>query len=304
MNRAFSAPVKSKNPMKKNLPLALSFAFAAGLSSASAANLLLDFGPNAITSGSETLSPGHAANDLAPTETAWNTVPNTGIGSLSWSDGTAADGVTLALGAEATSGNNIISYTTGIANQIPGNGGSDPNRRSLLGAGSIYGSGNPAIVTTTAGRGAIFTSAGSSAIGLRVDGLEAGEYRIYVMARNTNSNANGTGGALRSMNVYAAAGASGDTFSFLSGGAASAQQSNTTYATGDYVDEYERFILGENYVAIGVTLAGGESLFLAVDGNGSETRGFLNAVQIVQIPEPSAALLGAFGFLALFRRRR
>ena len=60
-----------------------------------------------------------------------------------------------------------------------------------------------------------------------------------------------------------------------------------------------------NYVALDITLADGDSLFLASDGGtAAESRGFLNMVQIVAIPEPASALLGTLGLLALLRRRR
>jgi hypothetical protein len=141
-----------------------------------------------------------------------------------------------------------------------------------------------------------------SAIGFRMDGLAAGEYQLYLMGRNTNSN--NVASPLASMTFHATTGASSGTFaSFNSAG--SQTQNNNTYTTAAYTDQYESFIAGENYVMFNITIGAGESLFVAVDGGtGSEARGFLNMAQIVAIPEPAAAVMGAMGILTLLRRRR
>ncbi|MES2921086.1 MAG: hypothetical protein V4819_06060 [Verrucomicrobiota bacterium] len=84
----------------------------------------------------------------------------------------------------------------------------------------------------------------------------------------------------------------------------SAFQANTTYTTGAYTNGYESFAAGQNYVALSISIAAGQSLFVASDGTETELRGFLNMAQIVAIPEPAAALLGALGMMTLLRRRR
>src|SRR5690606_11358419 len=130
------------------------------------------------------------------------------------------------------------------------------------------------------------------------DGLEAGDYVIYAMGRNTDTNA-----ASVPMDFFNAAGASSTTYNFSS--LTATTQGNTGYLESAYTDEFESFEEGNNFVAINVTIATGQSLFLAVDGASStELRGFLNAVQIVQVPEPSVAFLGGLGLLGLLRRRR
>ncbi|MBX3743452.1 MAG: hypothetical protein KF712_20875 [Akkermansiaceae bacterium] len=270
---------------------------AGGLSSA--ANLMLDFGPTAVGSDYQTLSPGHNSGTVPTGQVTWNQISSMIPPSLFYGDGTATSGITLTMGQESTPGNNSVDFSTAITNlALAGSGGGTAGRQNLLTTGSIYGNNSSSTAVSRDG----FFGGGSgsvgSAVGLRLDGLASGRYLIYVMARNTNSNAN-PGAA---MNVYANTGESSETFDFSSLSAFS--QSNITYATSGYTDQYTHFVNGGNYVVIDIMIADNDSLFLAVDGTGSENRGFLNMVQIVQIPEPASAFLGAAGFLLFFRRRR
>ena len=118
------------------------------------------------------------------------------------------------------------------------------------------------------------------------------------MARNTNSNDVG-----RPMNLYSSVGSEPESFNFSS--LLAEVQANTSYLTEGYAGQYNTFVEGVNFQSISFTIGEGESFFLAVDGgnNAVERRGFLNMVQIVSVPEPSVALLGALGSLLLFRRR-
>lgn len=270
---------------------------AGGLSSA--ANLMLDFGPTEVGSDYQTLSPGHNSGTVPTGQVKWNQISSMTPPSLFYGDGTATSGITLTMGQESTPGNNSVDFSTAITNlALAGSGGGTAGRQNLLTTGSIYGNNSSSTAVSRDG----FFGGGSgsvgSAVGLRLDGLASGRYLIYVMARNTNSNAN-PGAA---MNVYANTGESSETFDFSSLSAFS--QSNITYATSGYTDQYTRFVNGGNYVVIDIMIEDNASLFLAVDGTGSENRGFLNMVQIVQIPEPASAFLGAAGFLLFFRHRR
>ncbi len=282
---------------------------------ACAASLMLDFGnPTANTGVPESntaaspgpvaaggyliLSPGHSLGNVATGETTWNTITTSSLhSSLNYSNGTSATGVTLVLGQEAVAGNNIINYSTPITTlNLIGNGGGTSGRKSLLAPGSIYGESR--LGSSAVGRDGFFGGTGS-AIGFRVDGLAEGDYIVYLMGRNTNSNNRSLGG----MTFHATTGTSSGTFTGFNS-AASAFQANTTHTTAAYTNQYESFAAGQNYVALSISIAAGQSLFVASDGTETELRGFLNMAQIVAIPESSVTLLGAFGILALLRRSR
>jgi hypothetical protein len=276
-----------------------------GLNHASAESLLFDFGQTNVAAPYLTTDPGHALSTISGSDTAWNTIKTSAANnSLLYGDGSSASGITLTLGQEATAGNNIISYSTAIANlNLAGTGGAVAGQQKLLTTGSIYGDDN---ASTAVGRDGFFGSgSGTSgnAIGLRVDGLAAGNYLIYVMARNVNSDATSV-----PMNIFASAGALAGTFDFsaLTG----ATEANTGFTSASYVDQYTTFQAGENYIGLNVTVGSGDSLFVAVDGaSAGETRGFLNMLEITTapVPEPSTGAMFGAGMLALawaFRKRQ
>lgn len=280
--------------------------------SASAASLMLNFrstSTNGAAAGNVagsylTLSPAHTEGWIPQSETSWNNFSTAASSStLNLSNNTPATGVSITFGIETAVDSGIINYasTTGInTTALYGSGGGTNLQQPLAGnAGSIYGNGNNSANTAAARAGWIGggTATAGTALGLRVDGLAAGDYRIYVMGSNTNSNFSAL-----PMSIHTTAGASSSTFTFSSVTAEGI--SNPRFPSSNPTG-YNTFIDGENYVAVDVTVADGESLFLAAAGNVStETRGFLNMVQIVPIPEPSAALLAGVGLLALARRRR
>lgn len=274
-----------------------------GVISVNAASLMLDFGQTNVAAPYLTLSPAHNAGVIPLSDVSWNkiavTTPNS---SLLFSDGSAASGVTLTLGQEATAGNNIVNYSTAIANlNLAGTGGAVAGQQNLLGVNSIYGNDNS---STATGRDGIFgsgTGAAGNAIGLRLDGLAAGDYALYVMARNVNSDA-----ASVPMNIFATTGASAGTFNFSS--LTANPQSNIGYPAATYAGQYTNFVAGENFVSLNLTVATGDSIFLAVDGgSAAETRGFINNFQLVPVPEPTTAtllVLGFGGLLIVLRKRR
>ncbi|MCW1884844.1 hypothetical protein OKA04_08900 [Luteolibacter flavescens] len=283
--------------MKPFPVLASSLALVAGFPvSLSASSLMFDFGnpapntgvpetnvaasPGPVATGSyRTLSPGHAIGAVPLSDTTWNTITTSSPRSdLSYSDGTAATGVTLTLGQEASAGDNIISYSTAISTlTLIGNGGGTAGRQSMLAPGSIYG--DSRLASSAVGRDGFFGGTGA-AIGFRVDGLAAGDYIVYLMGRNTNSNT----ASLSGMTFHATAEPLSGTFTdFVF--SSSAFQSNTTYTTAAYAGQYGTFTAGESYVAIPVTVTAGQSIYVAVDGTQTELRGFLNMAQIT----PAAA---------------
>lgn len=289
----------------KLIPLLAGAGLLLGSTPVFAVNLMLDFGSPAANSvvGDPylTLSPGHASGAIPASQTTWNTIiTSANRADLLYANGGAATAVTLDLGQESTGGNGTIDFGTNIGNlALAGSGGAVPSQQSLLGTGSIYGDNTS---STAAGRdgffgGGVATTTGA-AIGLRLDGLAAGNYVAYVMARNTNTNA-----ASYPMNLYASVGAVAGNFNFSS--LIAEVQSNPSYASAGYAGQYNSFVEGDNYQAITFTLGEGQSFFLAVDGGNDavDRRGFLNSLQIVSVPEPSVALLAFPGLLLLFRRR-
>lgn len=274
-----------------------------GLTCATAESLLFDFGPTAVAAPYLTLDPGHAAGTISGSDTSWNIITTSAAtSSLNYGDSTSASGITLTLGQEATTGDNIISYNTAISKTtLAGTGGGTAGQANLIRSGSIYGDDNS---STAVGRDAFFGSGSGgagNAIGLRLDGLAAGNYLIYIMARNMNSDVPSL-----PLNIFSSVGLSANTFDFSA--LTANVENNTAYAAVDYTDQYDTFQDGENYVGLNVTISSGDSLYLAVDGaSAAETRGFLNAVEITPVPEPSAwALLGMgiFALLSAFKKRQ
>jgi hypothetical protein len=293
----------------KTLPsLALFFALATSVP-ATAANLMLNFvstSTNAAAGGNvtpeySTLSPGHATGAIASSQTIWNNLSSPTVsGPLKYADGSNATGINITFGSEVTPGVGLLSFTTSNINfsALYGSGGGLASNLFLnQDPLSIYGNGNNSS-NSAVGRAGWLGGAANTAIGMRVDGLAAGDYLIYAMARNTNSNAGAA-----AINLFASAASSSNSFNFS--GLTPTQQANSVYPSGGDTTAYNSFIQGENYVVMSVSLSAGQSLFLASDGASSaELRGFLNAVQIVAVPEPSALLLSALGLLAFARRRR
>ena len=259
---------------------------------------MLDFGATSVASPFETLSPGHDDGTFSGSDTFWNTITSNTPPALRYSDDTPASGVTMVLGQEASVGNGIISYSTNIEKtNLAGSGAGSAGQQSPYGVGSIYEG-------TAAGRDGFFgggSSTAGAAIGLRLDGLAAGDYIAYMMGRNTNTNAPSSSASLAT-SFHVTTGASSGTFTF--GSAPAEIAANLTYASDGYADEYNSFDEGNNFVAISFNVADGDSVFIAADSAGTDARGFLNMVQIVAVPEPSSALLGALGCLFLTRRRR
>lgn len=247
------------------------------------AAILIDFGGTSPTNQSPgfdaTVSPAHAAGAVPTSEATWNGVPVGGTAAtLLNSNGISTANVKIVLGTETSAGSNILTFATGPGGNLTGTAATDVN--------SIYGG-------TRAQKDGLFPNAGS-AIGFRLDGLEAGEYTLYFTARNTNSNLTG-----RSQRVYAGTGTSAATYNF-------APELNFADITNGGAITAQTFSQGINYNVLNFTITGTQSLFVAVDGTSvDETRGFLNAMQIVAIPEPgSAILLGLAGLGLVLRRRR
>lgn len=257
------------------------------VSPASAQVLMLDFGPTVVTGASRVNSPYHTVTPSF-TGSNWNQVQTADIASgLVYADGAAATGVSINMGNSGT-GSTIINLSN------------TPTGNSALGSQVNVG----VYASPSVGMDGVFSgSTGQNvAVGLEVGGLAAGTYEIYMLSRNTNTS------VANSLNVYVGKAAASGNFDFSSG----FSTINLSYiATSSGVGNAQTAAwigtgVNTNYAKFTITLAAGDVLQLASAGGTSETRGFLNSVQIVTVPEPSAmVLLGAVGsFFAIGVRRR
>jgi hypothetical protein len=276
--------------MKKLLPafIAAAFAFATG---ASAQVLLLDFGanPNGTPSGANLTNSAYHTASGNLTNTTWNQVRLADVTSgLIYGNTDAATGVSVNLGRNTTTGT-IIGLTSQPASELVG---------TAVTTGVYAGN--------SAGRDGIFgTSTTNPVVGIQVGGLSAGTYDVYVAARNTNT---GNGQPTYSQNIFVGKTATATNFDYSGYATAGLTYTGSASQQTTFVNSW---VLGENYVKLSVTLAGGEYLNLAVEGRNASNvldRGFLNSVQIVaSVPEPSTyAMLGGLAVLgvAILHRRR
>ena len=226
-----------------------------GLTGASAASLLLDFGPTAVATAYATSSPAHASGLVANTEISWNTGLITDTNSLIYSDGSTATGVSIVLG-RSSAGVSTINFTDkGYLNGALGG--------SLN--GGIYAGTSPV-------RDAIYGGSGGGnayAIGARIDGLAAGTYTVVIHGRNT-STVNAT-----PERFFGLSGASATSFSFSTA-------NTNALAANSSPPNTNSFVLGDNYNLLTLTVTAGQSMFLAAVGTNSvELRGFMNTVEVV-----------------------
>ncbi len=243
--------------------------------SANASVLMLDFGPTTVTGANLTNSPYHSVNGAAGT--TWNKVSNANN-----TDGAVPD-ITSGLLFSDGSGATGVGVNLGVASGTILGLGTQPNKNTAL--GNNYNTGIYA--GDSVGKDGVFLTT-NVAIGLQVTGLAAGIYEVYMATRNTSF----SGG--QTQTSYVGAGAAGVDYDY-SGYVNSA----LVFANGAAAPT--TWVQGESYVKLTVNLAAGQALNIAVVGNAD--RGFLNAVQIVSVPEPGYGVM-ACGLLVTFAFRR
>lgn len=241
------------------------------LARAQAQKLMLDFGPTVPVGTDATLSMGHFAGAVPGTEVSWNQIVNADNSSLVYSDGTAATGVAVVVGRSLAGISNSVDYA-----------------KKVISSSALGGSASWGIYTNTSPiRDGIFATGTSTlptnALGIRVDGLAAGTYTLYVSGRNTSS------GITAPMRFFATNGPSSGTFAFSTNTTPSVVEANSGTPVGGTPTQADAitstFAYGDNCAHLVVTLNSGESLFLvSVGAAANEYRGFLNAVQIVAGP--------------------
>ena len=230
--------------------------------SSSAATLQIDFSDNTGSySGSQ--SPGHAAGDVSGT--TWNTAVGDVASGLLWDDGTAAAGLQVDVGGGPP--------TTTIDWDLNLNESSD--------------SATIPFYDTSLMRDWHYTS-GNANLGARVNGLDAGIYRVYALIRESNQLARTYEAAIGvNVNAWSDAGVVEVTPITDASGA-------TTWTDG------------QNYASTDVTVSGPSDWVTVVVDPINAQWGTLEGLQIVAIPEPSSAVLFGLAGLALcgVRRRR
>jgi hypothetical protein len=238
--------------------------------------LMLDFGPTTVSEENRSNSPYHTVN--ASAGLSWNKVST-----LEDEDHIAVQdlmsGLVFADGTSATG----IGVNVGVATGTEVNLGVQPVRNSPLGGNfytGIYSEGS-------VGRDGIFTTS-AVALGIQVTGLAPGIYEVFLATRNTSFNGSNT------QISYAGSGVAGANYDYSSYLSASLAFPSGAPAPTTWIE-------GESYVKLTVALAAGDALNLAVIGKAD--RGFLNAVQIVSVPEPSYGIM-ACGLLVTFTFRR
>lgn len=261
-------------------------------SSLSAAVLMLDLGSVAVTPSDETNSPLHAA-DVAFTDTSWNSI-STSIGAktgLVYADGSSADGVSVYVGRSSNTPWTTLTFAGGPTNVTTGTnpGGLDGvfSSTSSIGRDGHYaayasGTGDPALTRL---------------MGVSIGGLAAGTYEIFLVGLNPQL-ALSNEAAVGFWAVELGSTANYDATALVGGGA---QAVSTNSFSSSWVE-------GDNYAKLTFTLNSSDS-FLTLISLGltdADQRGYLNAIQIVAIPEPAnaAGLMGlaiCFG-LGMIRR--
>lgn len=242
-----------------------------GLGATSEGALLLNLTDSHHLSGADAgaeISPGQQVGDISGS--TWNQINSGFVSSIVDSSGDTLSGVTVDVGA-ALAGATTIDY------------GVDPRFHDL---GGSFSSG----VFAGNAQSGIFNNVtnGNEKVGVRVSGLAAGTYTVYVTALNTNST------AINNYDIFAGAvdSASGNTDYT---GFASARLD--FYATD--AKPTDQWVEHVNYVAMTVTIGDTQDLVIVSDGvHAGQDRGFLNTIEVV-VPEPaSLALLGVGGLLA------
>ena len=241
--------------------------------------LLLDFGPTTPTGGNLTNSPYHTVS--SKTYSTWNVLGTADSSSLNWGNGTAATGVAIDLGR--SNNNSLINFAD------------QPGSSNALGVQTNTGvfSGN------SVGKDGIFHGSGgqNNVIGLKVTGLALGTYDVFVVGINTNIDQGSSAQTLLPMNMGALA--TGNVGTLDIAALSTVTVGNNVTASWQEDGNYGRF-------SVTLTADNPVLTLFTVSTNPSEGRGFLNAVQVVAIPEPGTLMLVgiSLGSLLLFRHRK
>ncbi|MGE9267089.1 MAG: hypothetical protein ACQKBY_03240 [Verrucomicrobiales bacterium] len=274
-------------------PLLLSFCLVLA-SSLSLRAAVLQIDPGTQT-GSTVVNNATAPYAIAGDST-WNQGGNT-ISTTLYADGSPS-GTAVAMGKATFETTTTLSFTGGLSTL----GGT--------GTGTLF-TGNPAQNSVFSGG----SNVQDGIVGMRISGLAAGEYDIYVagvyLGTATERRVGGSTPAAQA--VWAFGGAN---VASLDYNTVDQTVSGTGIASQSAFDILENtnantWTQGDNYARGTVTLAAGEDLYILTSGDrnatgisNNEYRGWMNLVQVVGVPEPASSALLALALPLLMRRRR
>ena len=258
----------------KSLPRIFSAAvmLAALGSAAQAQTVLLDFGSGTVANDAN--SPGHQRDPTRVSGLKWNQVSTTDVTSIA-DQFDLPTGVAVDLGQETSGTSSIMSWTTTTVSAQAG------------GAGV-----NSGVYAGQAGHSFTFANTSNAELGARISGLSAGKYVVYVSGRNTNTT------VLTVPQAISFTTRPNSTANFDYSALTSKTISNNDITSSTWQDGVHYVVSDE------MTLAAGDDIILISKGTQTESRGFLNSVEIVAVPEPTfVGLLGIAGIGMLARRR-
>jgi hypothetical protein len=193
-------------------------------------------------------------------------------------------------GVLGTTGESWNQATGNFANLIDSTGVS-----STIGVSGLSGGQNEGPLNTIFyGNSNQFSKGANQTIS--ISGLTiAGVYNIYIYALSHNAGSWGTTSVERAAGAFTTTNTTGN-------GSSQSLDNGITGTNGTTFTAGSNYVLFQSIVADG---SGNISIVAdALDAGAASTRLHVNGLQIAAIPEPSAALLGGLGVLALLRRRR
>ncbi len=261
--------------------------------------ILLDSSP---TTGQTTTAAANAGPYPTSSGSTWNGGLSAWSTALTYSDGTPIPGTVRVYTDALDNVTGGARYSFGATASSAVAGSATNGSTGVF--GTLAGGSNP---YKDAAFGGVASNAGYGGVGMRVTGLAFGTYQVYVSAGYIGTTNNGTrpGEANpATFNIWA--------FSGAGTGFADTTLTTGTFGTPGEVLENSTtasWSQGNNFALLTVTLDASNPALYLISENANpaspETRGWLNAVQIVAVPESSSLglLAGMVGALAFYRRR-
>jgi hypothetical protein len=254
----------------------------------SAAMLKVNINLGSTVDDANTNTPGQVHGGIAGT--SWGLITNAD-GTVSVDSAGNAINLGIDLGLESSATSNSMNLSL-VPNTLGGT--------STLLPGSVF--------ANTNARTGVFPTSGTTnngrTVGVTISGLATGTYDFYVSGRNTN-----IGDAYPQIVLagkLTTADITGTTYNY----SGFAQSAMTNPALTNPATTNLTWVEGTNFVKMQLTIATNDLVGIIAQGGTNLTgtaandRGFINTIQIVQVPEPTSLGLLGLGGLAMLRRRR